>query len=429
MNVWRLTCREIAYRKGGFALGAAAVFVAVGCLVAIVTLLRAHDGRMAQLNAEKHANTESIMAVAQDDYRKMMKTMGYNVVILNADEDLGQFWTNGFATKLMPEDVVTRLCNSDIASIQHLLPQVYEKILWKEQGDYPIILIGVRGEVMHQRSNKKEVMLEPVADGTMRIGHAAARKLGIKPGDTVTLLGAPFTVAETHPERGNTDDASVWIPMAKAQELLNKPGQISAILALSCLCAQGDLEKITREIAEILPETQVIHRVPEALIRLDARYRVAALSRETIDAEAAHHARMAGERQALASWMAPMAILAATAWIGLLAWTNVRERRAEIGLWRALGLRSSQILAVFLAKAVLMGLLGAILGYAVGFLAGIGWSAFEGVPVSAAAARALFDGRLLGLALVLAPLQACVASWLPTLVAARQDPAVILREE
>jgi len=369
------------------------------------------------------------MAVAQDDYRKMMKTMGYNVVILNADEDLSAFWTNGFATKSMPEDLVTRLCNSDIATIQHLLPQLYEKTLWAEQNNCPIILIGVRGEVPHRHSNQKEPMLDPVEKGTMRVGHALARKLGIKAGDTVKLMGASFTIAQVHEERGNVDDASVWIHMAQAQELLKKPNQISAILALSCLCAKGDLEMITKQVAAILPETQVIHRVPEALIRLDARYRVATLSQDAIEQETAFHVRLARQRGALASWLIPVAVVAAMLWIGVLAWNNVRERRTELGVLRALGLGSRHIVAIFLVKAMLVGVAGAVVGYLAGFGAGLAWSIADNIPFSSGLVRSLFDIRVLVLVLAVAPLQACISSWLPAVIAAQQDPAAILRED
>jgi ABC-type lipoprotein release transport system permease subunit len=49
--------------------------------------------------------------------------------------------------------------------------------------------------------------------------------------------------------------------------------------------------------------------------------------------------------------------------------------------------------------------------------------------MSATVARSLFDVRLLGFVLAVAPLQACIASWLPAVIAAQQDPAAILREE
>jgi len=429
MSTWRLVGQEILYRKTDFLLGVVAVFLAMGCLVSVSTLLRAHGTRVAELNAQKEAETSAMMAVAQDDYRKMMKTMGYNVVILNADEDLSAFWTNGFATKSMPEDLVTRLCNSDIATIQHLLPQLYEKTLWAEQNNCPIILIGVRGEVPHRHSNQKEPMLDPVEKGTMRVGHALARKLGIKAGDTVKLMGASFTIAQVHEERGNVDDASVWIHMAQAQELLKKPNQISAILALSCLCAKGDLEMITKQVAAILPETQVIHRVPEALIRLDARYRVATLSQDAIEQETAFHVRLARQRGALASWLIPVAVVAAMLWIGVLAWNNVRERRTELGVLRALGLGSRHIVAIFLVKAMLVGVAGAVVGYLAGFGAGLAWSIADNIPFSSGLVRSLFDIRVLVLVLAVAPLQACISSWLPAVIAAQQDPAAILRED
>lgn len=429
MTLRRLICKEIAYRKMDFVLGVLAVFVAVGCLVALWTLLQAHAGRLAELNAQKEKETADLMAVAQDDYRKMMKTMGYNVIILSAGEDLSQFWTNGFAAKLMPEEFVKRLCESEIATVQHLLPQLYERIPWPEQADCPCILIGVRGEVPHRHSNQKEPMLDPVEPGTMRMGHALASKLGLAAGAHVTLMGAEFTIAEVHEPQGNADDVSIWVHLAKAQELLGKPDKINAILALSCLCAKRDLERVTRDIAAVLPEAQVIHRIPEANIRLDARFRVAALSQETVEKEAAHHARLGSEREAFAMWLIPLTIMAATIWIGLLAWGNVRERRAEIGILRALGLRARQILAVFMAKAAVIGCLGAVMGCLAGYGLGLAWSAAEGVPLSASVVRSLFDGRLFALVVALAPLQACIASWLPALVAAQQDPAVILREE
>ena len=428
MSIWRLAGLEILYRKADFLLGVAAVFLAMGCLVGISTLLRAHGSRAAELTAQKEEETAAMMAVAQDDYRKMMKTMGYNVIILNKAEDLSQFWTNGFATQTMPEELVSRICNSEIATIQHLLPQLYERILWTEQNNCPVILIGVRGEAPHRQSNQKEAMLDPVEKGTIRIGHALAQKLSIKAGDRVALLGTPFAVAQVHEARGNVDDGSVWIHMEQAQELLKKPNQISAILALSCLCAKGDLDKITQEIAAILPETQVIHRIPEALIRLDARYRVAALRQETIDKETAYHVRMAGQREALSSWLIPLVMVAAMLWVGLLAWNNVRERRTELGVLRALGLRSRHIIGVFLAKAVVVGIVGAFVGYAAGFGAGLAWSAADNIPISATFARTLFDVRLMAFVLVMAPLLACIASWLPALIATQQDPATILRE-
>ena len=113
-------------------------------------------------------------------------------------------------------------------------------------------------------------------------------------------------------------------------------------------------------------------------------------------------------------------------WISLLALGNVRDRRAEIGILRALGLRSWQILVIFLGKAIAMGLAGACLGYAAGREIGLLWREAPGAPPIH---LAYFDLRLLLLVLAAAPLLAALASWLPAMSAAQQDPATVLREE
>lgn len=411
-----------------FVLGVLAVLVAVGCLVAVMTLLRAHHSRVAEVNAAQAEATAAMMAQAEDDYRKLMKEMGYNLIMLHREEDLTNFFSKGFASKHMPEEYVSRLCNSRIMTVQHLLPTLYRQMPWPEQDNCPIILIGVRGEVPHLHSNKGEPMLEPVERGTMRIGRVIHTKLGINAGDTVTFMGKAFEVSEVHEERGNSDDIGVWIHLAEAQELLNRPDEVNAILALSCVCAGAELGQVRQEIAGIVPEAQVIQRMSEAAIRLKARSRVAQLTEEAMRGEAAYHARLGKEREGFASWLIPLVIVGSTVWIGLLALGNVRARSTEIGILRALGLRSRQILAVFIAKAVLLGIVGALVGYVIGFVTGTAWGALEGVPLSAQTIASLFDPVLLVFVLLLAPLQACLASWIPAMLALQQDPAVVLRE-
>lgn len=59
-------------------------------------------------------------------------------------------------------------------------------------------------------------------------------------------------------------------------------------------------------------------------------------------------------------------ILVCAAWVGTLAMMNVRERKQEIGILRALGYSAGKITALFLGKALLLGILGAVLGFIIG---------------------------------------------------------------
>lgn len=134
-------------------------------------------------------------------------------------------------------------------------------------------------------------------------------------------------------------------------------------------------------------------------------------------------------RETLAAWLVPLIVLGSMLWIGLLALANVRERRTEIGIWRALGFSTGQLLRVFLLKAAVLGVTGAQLGYAVGHVTGLVWSVWDGIPLSRADWVRRMDPLFLGVILLGAPMPASLASWIPSLLAAQQDPAAVLREE
>ena len=118
-------------------------------------------------------------------------------------------------------------------------------------------------------------------------------------------------------------------------------------------------------------------------------------------------------------------MLASGIWIAFLAALNVRDRRKEIGLMRALGHGSRWIATVFLGKAAAIGVIGAIFGYLLG-----SWLAVEEAPgVFPLTGDAIgLDLALFPLALFLAPLFAVVSSLVPTALAVRLDPALCLRD-
>ncbi|MCK4700314.1 MAG: FtsX-like permease family protein, partial [Bacteroidales bacterium] len=53
-------------------------------------------------------------------------------------------------------------------------------------------------------------------------------------------------------------------------------------------------------------------------------------------------------------------------WIAALAIINARERQRETGILRAVGYGIGKIAALFLGKAVLLGLLGSVFGFFIG---------------------------------------------------------------
>jgi putative ABC transport system permease protein len=98
----------------------------------------------------------------------------------------------------------------------------------------------------------------------------------------------------------------------------------------------------------------------------------------------------------------------------------VAERRSEIGLLKALGASSGQILGVFLAEAVVLSMLGGIAGLATGWAAVLGfvqvYPSFPAEPPVWAVVASLVVSGLVG----------AVFGVLPARRATRLDPVVAL---
>lgn len=427
MNVFRLSIQEIAHRKLSFMLGLFSVMIAVGVLVGAVTMLNGHDLRTEQIVAEKEEQTRREMTEMEDDYRRIMKAMGYNVLILHRDQSIEELQRLGYPTHYMPEEWAQRLADRNVQTLNHLLPLLQEVVSWPER-EREVLLTGVRGQLKFRNSpkNRRPPIMDPVEEGDIKFGCELAKNLGVREGDAVTMRGRELTVREIFDRRGTEDDLTAWVSLRQAQEWMGREGQINGILALECMCNVDELGSIEQHVHEILPDTQV-HEFSSLLVaRSLARKRAAEAHEKAIEQEMFYRASLREERRGLASVLVPVAALGAAAWVMFLMMGNVRERRAEIGILRAIGVSARKIQSVFLLKAVIMGLAGGIIGMVAGVLAGA-W--LSEVPPGAEGFGTLFDAKLLVGALLGAPILAALASWLPASAAARQDPALVLQEE
>lgn len=429
MTIWRLVVSEILHRRMNFLLGVFSVMVASASFIGSVTLLNIHDVRTNQILQEKQDYLTNQMAELTDVTRKAMLKLGFNVVILPKDQDLADWYSDDYASKYMPEDYVHKLADSGIVTVRHFLPSLQQKIEWPERMR-KIILVGTRGEVPNLHKSLVKPMVQPVPPGTISLGYELHRSMNIKVGEKVDLMGRKFTVHACHKERGNKDDITAWIYLAEAQQLLDKQGLINAILALECMCAGQDaLPLIRKEIAAILPGTQVIERGSRVLARFEARTKVQQEAKIAIEKEKLGRQNLRNVRERLASILTPVIVIACAVWIALLGFTNVRARREEIGVLRTLGVSAKSVFAMFLSKHIFVGVLGGALGFCAGVLAAVRFGgALEGTKIGISDMNISVAGLLL-LSVVGAAVLAVLAGWIPTLTAIRQDPADVLREE
>ena len=435
MDIWSVVNKEIRYRKTTFMIGLVCVVVAIGSLVGAITLLQAHDTRTEAILTERERETREEMERLENDYRLIMRNLGHNVMILHEDQSRTALRSAGYADVYMPEEYVYRLTEGQIGSLNHVLPVLQEKITWPEYGT-EIILSGTPGQipVFHETKIRfltedgesyRNPIVSPIPEDAIRIGHAVAEELGLRPGDTVTLFGEEFRIHRIDPAQGSEEDVMVWISLEKAQQWLDKKEKINVIFALECLCDHHALGKIQEDVAGILPDVQVLEFSSRVIARAEARQRAEEEAKRALAAEIEHRSQMGEERRSFAAILVPVVLLASGLWVFFLILGNVREREAEIGILRAIGVKESKIVAVFLSKAVIMGLTGAVFGYLGGVIVGGVWG---GIPFLSMEFLQLFSPVMFLAALLTAAALCTIAGWLPALNAAHRDPADVLRE-
>jgi putative ABC transport system permease protein len=434
MNLWQLVCKEIMFRKISFLLGVVCVAAAIAALVGSVVLLQAHDMRTELLLIERERSTRREMQKMEDDYRKIMRDLGYNVMIIPIDQSLTALQARGYPDTTMPYDYVERLARGNIQTLNHLLPVLQKRIVWPEY-DIDVILSGTPGQVpivhlmrflTEDGMAYRNPITKAIQTGELILGHSVAADLGLSAGDRVALMGREFMIRQINPAEGTTDDIAVWCDYGAAQEMLDMKDRINLILALECVCKSESLGVITREVQRILPDVAVIEFSSRVKARAQARSRAEQAHLIAVDAERDHRHRMYNERRLFASILVPFLLTGSAIWIFFLILANVRERRGEIGILRAIGVQKSAITSIFLLKAIIIGIIGALAGSLAGLTVGATWG---GVTFFSNDFAGLIRVPMLIAAILTAPALCALAGWLPARCAARQDPAVVLRDE
>jgi len=464
MSTFRLLLAEIGYRKVNFLLSLVAVLIAVTLFVAGPMLVEAYqqetqnqiDGWLVQVGEletqvtamrdsmnREEAKTAAELARLGDETRKLMRDMGFNLMVTHRTANMSDFWSSDFAAVDMPQDYVERLGKDRrLTLVAHLVATLQQRITWENR---KVLLVGYLPETPQIDSGDKKPMGYRIDPGTVYLGYELAA--GKKSGETVKVLDREFRIARLLPEQGSKEDITIAMHLSDAQKLLKKPNRINQIMALGCRCSSSGLPKIRKQLAEILPETQITEFRSIAVARAEQRALVEAKRNEILaemKGNLAEREKILAERknmladmeasrgrvqriiETLAEVLTPLVVMASAVWVGLLALGNVRQRRCEIGVLRALGKGSGMIASLLMGKAVLLGLLGGVAGFAAGTLLAqwLGQRAFD-VP----AHHLTVGADMLLCAVIGAPLVSVVASYLPMLVALREDPAVALRAE
>jgi ABC-type lipoprotein release transport system permease subunit len=420
----------MGYRKLNFVLAVFGVLVATAGLVAQVTWLRAYDMRTESFLTRDMDQAVKRLKAIEKKYRQTTNQYGFNVRVLPERQSIEDYYKSGYASETMDQNYARKLADSEfLTTIRHLTPILRKEIFWSEYKQ-SATLIGTHGEVpLKERSRRKKPIKQSVPDGQIEVGYHLWSKLGLKAEQEVTLFGRQFIIGKCHTERGSQDDFSIWMDLKVAQELTGMAGKINEIQAVDCTCAEANPTKIRQELANILPGTQITVKVDPAVTRVAIRVTAAQGSVDDLKARHASRVQLTQDREILMLATAALLIVGAAVWIALLAFGNVRQRTMEIGVLRAIGLSGAKILLLFLARSIIIGLVGAVAGVLLGGAMGVGVAAMWGELTEASQMWGLFSPLTIGLVVICSPVLSAFVSWPPAMLAARQDPAIVLARE
>jgi putative ABC transport system permease protein len=270
---------------------------------------------------------------------------------------------------------------------------------WKVTGEWP-------------NDNSRDVLL----------GERLAVRLKKNAGDEITVSGRHLHVSGILSTGGSEDDQIV-APLALAQEILGRPGAVrrvyvSALTKPEDALARRDPKSMSGPVYDrwyCSPYPQSIaFQLQEAIPHSHAEQ-----IRQVAQNEGAVLTRIEG----LIFLITLAALLASALAVSAAMATAIFERRAEVGLMKALGAGRLAIASVFLAEAALLALFGGLIGFAAG-----GWLARQ-IGHSIFNSQIGIQPVLLPVILTIAVLVTFAGSAVAIHRAVRLDPVFALRGE
>ncbi|HEV2468810.1 MAG TPA: ABC transporter permease [Candidatus Sulfotelmatobacter sp.] len=197
------------------------------------------------------------------------------------------------------------------------------------------------------------------------VGETLAQRLGDKAGDTLTVAGRDLHVSGILSTDGAEDNQVVG-PLALAQEILGKPGAVRRIF-VSALTKPEDAfaKRDPKSMSGAVYDRWYCTPYPQA-IALQLTEAIPHSHAEQIRQVAQNEGAVLTRIEGLIFLITIAALFASALAVSAAMATAIFERRAEVGLMKALGAGKLAVASVFFAEAALLALIGGAVGFAIG---------------------------------------------------------------
>ena len=241
---------------------------------------------------------------------------------------------------------------------------------------------------------------QPGSNGLLA-GAETARVLNLTIGQDVDINGHSMPIVGILGATGSQDDHLLFAELPTAQRILGKQGQISMV-EVAALCNACPIDEMVQQISGVLPDAKVMAIQQVVKGRMDTLHRFRTFS----------------------LGMSAVVILVGSLVVLTTMISSVRERKEEIGIFRAMGFRKSHVMGIIFSEAAIIsgpaGLIGYLAGTGATFIAVRFFSGLDNASVA-------LDPVLCGGAILLAMVVGLMASVYPAIMAARLDPNTALR--
>ncbi len=385
MNLLRLSFQNVLRKKGRTFFLVSGLALGIGAAVALTSVGDA-------------MNREIMRAL--DEY-------GAHIIVLPTSEDLPLSYggmtvtaVNTGGRKLGMDDVAKIRSIRNAANVSIAAPKL---LVATDIGKRKALLAGVQfpSEFRLKKWWRIATGEKPASAGDALVGSEAARLLGLSPGGRIAVNGGTLRIAGVLAATGAQDDNLLFADLAWVQRRFGRPGEVS-LIELAALCSGCPVEEMASQIDAALPGARAVAVKETVELKMQAMHYF--------------HRFSLGVSLLLLIVAGMVLFFAMTA--------AVKERVQEIGLFRAIGFRTGQIMYVLLAEAFFVSLLAGAAGAAIGMASP---RLIAPYLMSAYHLEFGFDPLLAAAGVALSVLVGLAASVYPALRASRLDPVEALR--
>ncbi len=313
MHYYTLIWKNLTRRRIRSGLTIFAVAISIGCVVALV----------------------GISTGFKRTFNGLYETKNLDMIIVRSGQGqrLASTLDQGLAEKFRR-----------IPGIKMVFPGLVDVISFEEQGIYGAVAQGMQMDPRTAASFRimEGRTLKPDDGKVMLLGSILARNLGKKLHDKVEIFeGEFFEVVGIFDNSNVFENGSMIVTLAELQRLLDRPNQVTgfSVVLEPEFRSPEKMEQIRRNVEAVVP----------GLSAMPIREHVDTLT----EIRAA---------SAMAWLTSVLALVVGTAGVLNTMLMSIMERTREIGVFRAIGWTSRQVVWMVLAEAVSLSLIGAVLG-------------------------------------------------------------------